>query len=101
MINHKECPQIKSFFPTIFFSVVNDIQASATTFSNDLNVLSNFVFQWKVVFNVDLTKQAQQVIFSRKTKKLLMPTLSFNSIPSKNSMFQKRLTLTLDIKLNF
>ena len=91
----------KKLFPDDLFFSGNDIQASVTTFSNDLNVLSNFIFQWKVVFNVDLTKQARQVIFSRKTKKLLMPTLSFNSIPSKNSMFQKRLTLTLDIKLNF
>ena len=45
--------------------------------------------------------QAQEVIFSRKIKKLLHPTLLFNNIPLNNSLFQKHLGLTLDIKLNF
>ena len=53
------------------------------------------------MFNPDFTKQAQEVMFSRKTKKLLYPSLSFNIIALKNSMFQKRLGLTLDVKLNF
>ena len=32
-------------------------------------------------FNSHLRKQSQEVIFGRKTKKLLLPTLSFNNIP--------------------
>ena len=54
-----------------------------------------------MIFNPDLSKQAQEVIFSRKIKKLLHPTLLFNNIPLSNSLFQKHLGLTLDIKLNF
>ena len=54
-----------------------------------------------MIFNPDLSKQAQEVIFSRKIKKLLHPTLLFNNIPLNNSLFQKYLGLTLDIKLNF
>ena len=54
-----------------------------------------------MIFKPDLSKQAQEVIFSRKTKKLLHPTLLFNNIPLSNSLFQKHLVLTLDIKLNF
>ena len=54
-----------------------------------------------MIFNPDLTKQAQEVIFSRKTKKLLHPCLSFNDIPLKNSISQKHIKLTLDIMLNF
>ena len=54
-----------------------------------------------MTFNPDLSKQAQEVIFSRKIKKLLHPTLLFNNIPLNNSLFQKHLGLTLDIKLNF
>ena len=54
-----------------------------------------------MIFKPDLSKQAQEVIFSRKTKKLLHPTLLFNNIPLSNSLFQKHLGLTLDIKLNF
>ena len=54
-----------------------------------------------MIFNPDLSKLAQEVIFSRKIKKLLHPTLLFNNIPLNNSLFQKHLGLTLDIKLNF
>ena len=49
-----------------------------------------------MVFNPDLIKQAQEVIFSRRIKKLLSPT---RSISLSNILFQKRLGLTLDIKL--
>ena len=79
---------------TSLFSVVNDIQSSAAT-------LSNWAFQWRMVVNPDLTKQGQEVILSRKTKKLLHPCLSFNDTPLKNSISQKHLGLTLDVKLNF
>ena len=41
------------------------------------------------------------MIFSRKTKKLLHPCLLFRDIPLKNSISQKHLGLTLDVKLNF
>ena len=83
------------------FSVVNDIQSRAATLRNDLSVRSNWTFQWKRIFNLNLTKQAQEVIFSRKSKKLLHPSLLFNKIPLKNSTSQKHLRLTLDVKLNF
>ena len=52
-------------------------------------------------FSPDLSKQAQEVIFSSKIKELLHPTLWFNNTPLSNSLFQKHLGLTLDIKLNF
>ena len=54
-----------------------------------------------MIFNPDLSKQGQEVIFSRKIKKLVHSTLLFNNIPLSNSLFQKHLGLTLDIKLNF
>ena len=83
------------------FSVVNNVHTSAVTLSQDLNGTTNWAFQWKMIFNPDLSKQAQEVIFSRKIKKFLHPTLLFNNIPLSNSLFQKHLGLTLDIKLNF
>ena len=86
---------------TSLFSVVNDIKSSAATLRNDLSVISNWAFQWKMIFNPDLTKQAQEVIFSRKTKKLLHRCISFNKIPLKNSISQKHLGLTLHVKLKF
>ena len=86
---------------TSLFSVVNNILTSATTLSQDLKAITKWGFQWKMIFNPDLSKQVQEVIFSRKIKKLLHPTLLFNNIPLNNSLFQKHLGLTLDIKLNF
>ena len=62
--------------------------------------ISNWAFQWKIIFNPDFTKQAQEVIFSKKIK-LFHPSLSINNIPLKNSIFQKHLGLTLDVKLTF
>ena len=54
-----------------------------------------------MIFNPYLSKQSQEVIFTRKIKKLLHPTLLFNNIPLSNSLFQKHLSLTLETKLNF
>ena len=82
---------------TSLFSVVNNIQSRAATLRNDLTVISNWAFHWKMIFNPDMTKQVQDVIFSRKTKKMLHPFLLFNDIPLKNSKSQKHLGLTLDV----
>ena len=54
-----------------------------------------------MIFNPDLTNHVQELIFGRKTKKLLHPCLLFNEISLKNSISQKHLRLTLDVKLNF
>ena len=86
---------------TSLFSVVNNIHTSATTLSQDLNAITNWTFQWKMIFTLDLSKQTQEVMFSRKIKKLLYLTLLFNNIPLSNSLLQKDLGLTIDIKLNF
>ena len=66
---------------TSLFSVINGIQTTPTNLSSTLYVTSNWAFQWKIIFNLDLTKQSQEVIFSRKIKILLLPPLLFNNIP--------------------
>ena len=86
---------------TSLFSVVSNIHTSATTLSQDLRSITNWAFQWKMIFKPDLSKQAQEVILSRKIKNLPHPTLLFNNILLSNSLFQKHLRLTLDLKLNF
>ena len=45
-------------YSTSFFSVINDIESSATTLLNDLTVISNCDFQWKIIFNPDWPKRA-------------------------------------------
>ena len=82
------------------FSAINDIQSSAATLRNDLTVISNWAFQWKMTFNPDLNEQAQEVVFSRKSKKLLHPPLSFNNIALKNIISQKHLRLALEVQVN-
>ena len=62
---------------TSLFSVVNNSHTSAATLSQDLNAITNWDFQWKMIFDPDLSKQAQEVMFSRKIKNLLHPALFF------------------------
>ena len=93
--NYKDFPVHESLF-----SAINDIQSSAATLRNDLTVISNWVFQWKMTFNPDLTEQAQEVVFSRKSNKLLHPSLSFNNIALKNIISQKHLRLALEVQVN-
>ena len=52
-------------------------------------------------FNLDLNKQAQEVIFSRKTAKSSHPLIYFNNTPVSCVSFQKHLGIYLDEKLNF
>ena len=86
---------------TSLFSVVNIIRTNAATLSQDLSPITNWCFQWKMIFKPDFSKQMQELIFSRKIKKLFHPTLLVKNIPLSNSLFQKHLGLTLDVKLNF
>ena len=57
---------------TSLFSVIHDINISAGELNEDLKKISEWAFQWKMIFNPDATKQAQEVIFSRKIKKTLI-----------------------------
>ena len=52
-------------------------------------------------FNPEPTKQAQEVSFSRKTKKLPHPPLVFDNANVTQSLYQKHLGIILDSKLTF
>ena len=58
-------------------------------------------FQWKKSFNRDLNKQAQEVIFSRKLKKVSQPPLRFNNNYVSQESLQTHLGLKLDNRLTF
>ena len=58
---------------TSLFSVVQDNQASANDLNKDLEIINNWAFQWKMNFNPDPTKQAHEVISSRKIKETYHP----------------------------
>ena len=61
---------------TSLFSVIHESQISANVLNKDLEMIHNWAFQWKMNFNPDRTKQAQEVIFSRKTKKTTSSSFS-------------------------
>ena len=63
--------------------------------------INDWATQWKMSFNPDPTKQAQEVIFSRKIKKPLHIPLNFNNANAKQNAFQKHLGLILDSQLSF
>ena len=52
-------------------------------------------------FNLDLSKQAQKVIFSRKTKKEYHSPLTFNNNNGLETNSQKHLGAVLDNHLSF
>ena len=66
-----------------------------------LKKISEWAFKWKMLFNLDITKQAQEVIFSRKSTITNHPTVFFNEAPVAHTSCQKHLGMHLDEKLNF
>ena len=62
-------------------------------------MIHNWDFQWKMNFNPDPTKQAQEAIFSRKTKQLPHPPLVLNNTNVTQSIYQKQIFIILDSKL--
>ena len=62
------------------FTQVNGVDQTHAKLVQDLQTVTNWAYQWKMVFNPDLTKQAVEVIFSVKTKKTEHPDLVFNGI---------------------
>ena len=51
---------------TSLFSVAHDLNTSATDINNDLKLISDWAFQWKMSFKPDPSTQAQEITFSRK-----------------------------------
>ena len=64
---------------TSLFSVVHNVNTSAKELNDDLKEVNKWAFQWKTSFNPDPSKQAQEVIFSRKSKRSTHPALVFNN----------------------
>ena len=86
---------------TSLLSVVQDKNLSANALNNDLLKINNWEYHWKMSFNPDPFKQAQEVIFSRKIKKPNHPVLIFNNNHVIQTPYQKHLGLVVDEKLNF
>ena len=66
---------------TSLFSKVYDIHKSASKLNRDLEKISYWAYQSKMQFNPDSNKQANEVIFSRKTSSnnLSHPPIKINN----------------------
>ena len=69
--------------------------------NDDLKKINKWAFEWKMSFNPDKSKHAQEVIFSRKIKKLPHPSLVFSNNNVLQASSQKHLDVSLDVKLTF
>ena len=103
MIYQTNYHQILGFFAddTSLFSVVLDTNLSANALNNDLIKVNNWTYRWKMSFNPDPLKKAQEVSFSRKIKKPNHPVLILRYYHIIQTPYQKHFGLILDEKLNF
>ena len=86
---------------TSLFPETCDPLETANVLNIDLRKTRKWTEQWKTVFNPDSTKQAQELVFSRKLHSPKHPDLYFNSLVVENVKTQKHLGLKLEEKLNF
>ena len=86
---------------TSLFSIVNDPVSSAVNLQHDLNLITEWAYQWKMSFNPDPTKPAEEVLFSQKVNSPDHPPIYFNNIEVKRVYDHKHLGLNLDPKLSF
>ena len=86
---------------TSLFTVVKNSDTSNIDLNNDLKMRGEWSFQWKMSFNLDPTKQAQEQIFSRKVQATNHPSIFFNENVVPQTTLQKHLGKFLDNKLNF
>ena len=86
---------------TSLFSIVKAPVTSADDLNQDLQLISRWALQWKMSFNPDSTKPAEEIIFSHKQTRQIHPPLFFNNIEVRQVNDHKHLGLILDSKLTF
>ena len=93
---------MKPFHPSISLNKdPAERSVSLKHLSLHLKRTSGWAHQWKMMFNPHITKQTQEVIFSRKIVKPFHPSVSLNEVPVEHSASLKHLSLHIDQKLNF
>ena len=86
---------------TSLLSIVQNINSTANDLKSNLMKISYCAFQWKMRFNPDPRKQAQEVIFSRRINNIDHSLLYFNENLTKSSSTHKHLGMVLETKLDF
>ena len=85
----------------MFFSTMKDPVISAGDLNHDMDIIYQWAQQWKMEFNPDPTKQANEVLFSCKKSTLNHPHLIFNGIVVERVKEQKHLGSILESSLSF
>ena len=85
---------------TSLFSVVHNITDSANLLNSDLSKINEWALQQKISFNPDPTKQAQEIIFSRKTSLRNHPAIMLNNSIVNVTSICKHLGMIFDSKLS-
>ena len=86
---------------TSLFLVIHDVNSSQIDLNEDLDKINNWAYQWKMSFNPDPSKKAEDVIFSRKVNNVVHPPLTFSNVDVGQRRSQKHLGMFLDFKLSF
>ena len=73
--------------------------SSAIELNSDLKKINDWAFQWKMTFNSDRSKQAQEIMSSRKLKKATHSLLLFNNNNVSQVNSQKHLGVILDVNI--
>ena len=67
---------------TSIFSVVRDSRSSSRSLNEDLSKIIQWVYKWEMLlFEDDASKQAQEVVFSRKKNSSNHNDIYFNNMP--------------------
>ena len=83
------------------FSIVSDPLETANILNKDLDKIQGWAEQWEITFDPDPTKQAQEVVLSKKPQESSHPNLYFSKFVVDKLQIQKQLELKLDKKLSF
>ena len=93
--------KLNSLPMTHLFLLLLRIRMKVLMFSTNLQSFSTWVYNWKMLFNSDSSKLAQEVVFFIKKKIQLHLTISLNNVQVERVSSHKHLGILLDEKLNF
>ena len=77
------------------FSKIIDTRNSQNTLNSDLKIIKDWAYQWKVQFNPDPKKQANEVIFPRKSNRCTYPPVVLNKNIVANVLIKRTWVLSL------
>ena len=99
---HHQTQNYLQMINTSLFSVFHDVDIFANELNNDLHQINRWSFQRKMGCNPDQSKQAEEIIFIKNTKKKISHSLfRFNNSIFSQSPYQKHLSIFLDAQLTF